>query len=171
MKKLTFENATRKIILEVDLRENDNVYPYMDIDFQPCEKYLELSICGTGYWKTSYGSWKEDCGGQILSFLEENFTLDPNADPKAIQIARIWDRWHLNGLRAGCREQEDYLYNRFVGSTRHEKWRNMNYDTALQVLGSANLLTVKKGMTKYTYGHAWLVEKLPADVIAEVESW
>ena len=53
------------------------------------------------------------------------------------QLVTVWKRWHLNGMQAGCAHQG----------------RGMDTDPCPE--------------TGYRYGHAWLVEELPADV----EKW
>jgi len=165
-KKLSFINDTAKMVLDVKLSEKENVYPYLDIDFQPCEKFIELSICGT-LCEKRHNVWREVAWGQLVDSLWENFPEDKLAQ----KIVNVWSRWHLNGLRAGSREQEEFLYSRFVGDTRTKKWRDYNYDIACDALKNANLYVIKKHFSEYTYGHAWLVEHLPSEVIAEVESW
>ena len=70
------------------------------------------------------------------------------------RMAAVAERWHLNGMRAGCAHQvpvmETDQYGRTVPSLD---------------------LTPPCPLTGYKYGHAWLVEPLPADIIAEVLSW
>lgn len=63
--------------------------------------------------------------------------------PKMARIAEVWRRWHLNDMRAGCAHQRGQAHE--VGD-----------------------LCESCG---YRYGHSWLYEELPADIVAEVESW
>lgn len=158
-KKITFANKQWKIVLDVELRESESVYPHLDIDFNPTEKYTELSICGTVYEAVN-NRWRDVGGGQCISDLKKMFANDP----KAQEIAEVWERWHLNGLKAGCREQDEFVRNYFAD-------KRYTYDKACDALEKAGLYTVKRPMLEYKYGHAWLIERLPEAIIAQVESW
>lgn len=166
-KKISFISEQWKIVLDVELRESESVSPHLDIDFNPIEKYTELSICGTLYeaikpYKSGgyYNHWRDVGGGQITSDLKKMFANDP----KAQEIAEVWERWHLNGLKAGCREQDEFVRNYFAD-------KRYTYDKACEALEAAGLYTVKRPLLEYKYGYAWLVERLPEAIIAQVESW
>lgn len=62
----------------------------------------------------------------------------------ALRIGRIWDRWHLNAMQAGCDHQSP---------TRDEAGRY-----------SAEPCE----HTGYRYGSAWLVEPVPTEILAEL---
>jgi hypothetical protein len=78
----------------------------VDIEIRPGEKGPELSIMGDTYYP---GARDIESGGQILD--EVRLLLDtPGATfarPRAdiARLLEIWDRWHLNGMRAGCEHQ------------------------------------------------------------------
>jgi hypothetical protein len=59
---------------------------------------------------------------------------------KEYKFRRIWERWHLNDLRAGCEHQ------RALG------WDNLHIGDPCPTCG-------------YRYGTAWLREDVPADVL------
>jgi hypothetical protein len=66
----------------------------------------------------------------------------------------IWERWHLNDLRAGTPAQEAYL--------RAHKLTGANYyERACDVLAVAGL----NPDDGYYYGGAWLREKVPTEVL------
>lgn len=67
------------------------------------------------------------------------------------RLMEVWERWHLNDLRAGTPEQEAFL--------REHPARN--YDEACDTLKNAGLYDVNG----YRYGQAWLFEEVPDDVI------
>lgn len=83
-------------------------------------------------------------------------------DAKAQRMLAVWQRWHLNDTRAGSLVQEDYLRQHPIGNVSDY------YKVASDALAQANLNPDPKG---YVYGQAWTFEALPADVIAEIESW
>lgn len=66
------------------------------------------------------------------------------------ELADLGDRWHLNAMRAGCAHQDVV-------------WEDSSYGRRPS-LG----LTPPCPETGYRYGTAWLVELLPASVVADV---
>lgn len=76
-------------------------------------------------------------------------------------LAEIWERWHLNDMRAGTPAQEEAL-REVKDSFDRLNW----YDNACAYLENKGLL-VDNG---YRYGSKWLTEELPADVIEYVQS-
>lgn len=75
-------------------------------------------------------------------------------DAKAQRMLAVWKRWHLNDMRAGTPEQLA-----IAGELPYEK--------ACEALKSAGMFE----HNGYRYGSKWLREELPADVVAEIESW
>lgn len=87
--------------------------------------------------------------------------LDEARDILPAKLAEVWERWHLNDLRAGTYRQEEAL--RSVKDTFDRlNW----YDEACKYLSSLDLLFDGE----YKYGSAWLTEELPEDVIEYIES-
>jgi hypothetical protein len=110
-----------------------------------------LAITG-GIWNgrhTDYAS----CGQN----LDQIGRLFPGS-AKVQRIVKVWERWHLNDLRAGDPAQENWL---------RENGRGRDYTETVDRLAEAGLL-VHDG---YRYGSAWLSEELPAEIVAEVQSW
>lgn len=114
-----------------------------------------LSICGTVFkgLKLKENERNLIAGGQCI---EECAPMIPRP------LLEIWERWHLNDMRAGTVKQETFL----------REYRDSNpgcrlsYDLACQVLSGADLLEDEG----YRYGTAWLKEELPGEVIAYLES-
>lgn len=160
---------SNRVTLEVELRHKVNtVAPYLDVDLNPCTEYTELSICGN-VWNAAGSDIMT--GGQCRDTLAKLF---PDAGPVK-RLLGIWDRYHLNGMKGGTREQERYLKDARVKAV----YPASQYDADCKVLEKANLLTVTGGpevtnangaavRRNYKYGTAWLVEALPADVETEV---
>jgi len=100
---------------------------------------VEVSICGTVWPATRNGSRDRryhDCvsAGQIVDDLRKVGTS------RALRIADLWERWHLNGMRPNCSHMPTTEY----------------------------LPGLKCPKTGYASGTAWLFEPLPADVLAEL---
>lgn len=119
-----------------------------------------FSMCGE-YWMPS----KRDCisCGQNVDEVAGYF---PN-DAKAQRMLAIWERWHLNDLKEGSKAQEDYLRAHPLDPKSYAYPKN-HYTVASEYLAAAGLNPDADG---YKYGHAWKTEELPADVLAEIESW
>lgn len=133
---------TLRLTQEVGIRQT--------IDLEPVSSFWELSIQGT---VTHHGKGEGiSAAGQIVGGI---LRLYPERTDVA-RIAAIWERWHLNGMKAGTREQAAAL----VGLLPGVDW----YDMACARLESAGLL-VDRG---YKYGSKWLVEPLPEAVLREI---
>ncbi len=72
------------------------------------------------------------------------------------RICELWDRWHLNGMKAGNRKQLEYIEQHGI---------NGDYDAICKALDAASLLVVDG----YKYGSAWLYEPVPAKVVNELK--
>ena len=76
----------------------------------------------------------------------------------------IWDRWHLNDMQAGTPEQMDFARKYYKEHNR------ANYDEICNALKNAGLYEiVQADGTLYKYGHAFLFEPIPADVVQFLE--
>ena len=112
------------------------------IDHKPIlEGSFELSIMGESYasdkaGKPIYARHNEGSFGQIEEELRRVNT------PRALRIAELWDRWHLNGLKPNCIHMPDQTYVK--GLTCPE--------------------------TGYVSGTAWLYEPLPDEVVEELKA-
>lgn len=100
-------------------------------------------------------------GGQMIDVLVKLF---PN-DKKLKRIHSIWERWHLNDMRAGSPNQEMFL--------RHYPDVH-DYTARCELLSVAMLQPDNEYIHNgkpYRYGSAWLKEELPKEVIEEILSW
>ena len=99
-------------------------------------------------------------GGQNL---EEIGALFPD-DAKVQRMVAIWRRWHLNDMRAGTCAQEEIIE---AHKSEFPGYPTSFYVWACELLRSHDLYEDNG----YKYGSRWLKEEIPADVIAEIESW
>jgi hypothetical protein len=157
-----------RVTLDVELRLKQSCAPHLDIDLNPCPEYTELSICGN-VWNAAGSDISS--GGQCYDTIT---TLFPS-NAKVQRLVELWKRWHLNGMKAGTREQENFLKDADIKAV----YPKSHYDLACAVLEKANLLTVTGGpevlnangamvRRNYRYGSAWLCEPLPSEVEAEI---
>lgn len=84
----------RGLSLEIEIRRSD-VQPgwagSLSVDLAPVSTFEELSICGAG--------------GQNREATRAAF----HGDPIIGELCDLWDRWHLNGMRAATRRQSEFL--------------------------------------------------------------
>lgn len=148
-------DVTRALV-HVELHDKDNdVAPYKDIDLNECERYKEISLVAEIWRKgdrvNDPSSWGQ-CTGELL----EHWGDDENVR----ELCALWERWHLGGMRAGCREQEDFLREHPVEA----RYPDSHFDKASEALAAAGL----NPCHGYKYGTAWLVERAPEDVVKRV---
>lgn len=107
-------------------------------------RVIRVSFMGHFYDK---GSRRKDWsgGGQCVDMVEAVTRPAPELAPHQVKrLAEIWRRWHLNDMHAGCVHQE-------------------------VVLGENGQPTAARcPETGYRYGHAWLYEAPPADVLDDL---
>lgn len=125
--------------VEIELRDRDG------------EGKVELSIVGW-FWNNKHT--KKVIYGQICDTLKDciqhgkyrqlNYPWETIA-----KLLEVWDRWHLNSLRAGCEHQ------------RRLGWDSLPHE---ETIGKAC------PVCGYKYGSAWLHEPLPEDVIDFIKS-
>ncbi len=110
--------------------------------------------------------------GQILGHydIKEIMSMRPAPGWDAEVISRffqIWERWHLNDMRASSPAQRKKLYE------VHGYYRHVPYNEAVKTLDSHGLL-VDHGYyhngKPYRFGSAWLSEPVPNDVIEFLEN-
>ena len=128
-------------------------------------EYVELSICGE-IWNHPHTDII--CGGQCLDemhkYLRNNATF--------AKIYQIWKRYHLNGMRAGTPEQEEAIAKWKAAGNKYDYGAACAY---LQSIGLYDVPFTGKACGKvyngerYKYGHGWIVEELPDDVLLYVE--
>ena len=122
-----------------------------------------LSICGD-IWDSKQSDVYS--GGQNI---DEIASLFPH-DKKVQRIKEVWERWHLNDLKAGSPSQEEYLRSNPIQC----KFPESHYEKACESLKEAGLNPDPNYLHNgkpYEYGAAWLKEPLPKAVINEILSW
>ncbi|VVB60569.1 Uncharacterised protein [uncultured archaeon] len=146
------------ITCEVEIREKE-------------DNKKELSICGN-VWNTKHTDI--ETGGQIsdtiAAYIAEGRFIPIMPIDTVKKILEIWDRWHLNALRAGCEHQ------------RAEHWEAIKLDDSKPLTmdnmavwkrpgeNPKGLLTKPCPVCGYKYGTSWLYEPLPEEVISFINS-
>lgn len=109
-----------------------------------------------------------DCkggAGQIVMYLlgnEKDIAPAPGWDLEKIKMfLELWDRWHLNDMRAGSESQMRWLRENPIPKHRYE-YPKSYYTVISELLAQAGLNPDADG---YKYGHAWKFEAVPEWVI------
>lgn len=125
-------------------RSEDDGFIYVEVKVQTTEnEHTRLSITGHG----TAGS-----AGQIGMHIDAT-AIEPAPSYTREDIARlfeIWDRWHLNDMSAGCEHQRAGA--EAWGLPMHKAWEVGEHCPVCD----------------YRYGHEWISERVPADVLAFV---
>lgn len=82
------------------------------------------------------------------------------------QFFDIWQRWHLNDMRAGSAAQETWLRANPIPAAEYA-YPKSHYEAASAKLAAAGLNPDADG---YAYGSAWKFESVPEDVITFLQS-
>lgn len=129
-------------------------------------EYVELSICGT-VWNTT----KTNCimGGQCLDEMYKHLRHNETFR----EIYKLWKEYHLNGMHAGTPEQE-----KAVQDWKQKTGKQYDYTEICEYLKEIGLYEVNfTGLTvgrryenePYKYGHGWIIQELPGDVLVRIE--
>lgn len=94
--------------------------------------------------------------GQNLGDLRAIVTPAPGWTLEEVtELAEQWERWHLNTMRAACAHMDTALLAREDDGYGGTRISSRDPRNACPVTG-------------YMWGHAWLTEELPADVLDRV---
>jgi hypothetical protein len=138
--------------LELALRFKKSTSPHLTIDGKHAPLILEVSICGS-----VWNSPRTD-GYSFGQNIDEIAKLFSTATVK--RIAKLWKRWHSNGLKAGTRAQQAALdaHKNETGAFCYE------FNECCNILAARGL----QPDNGYFYGSAWLCEPVPVEVVAEL---
>lgn len=92
----------------------------------------ELSISGVEGPKND-GNCRGSCGQIILdgATIPED-VLPGTVAPYAERLLAVWDRWHLNAMRAGCEHQRAADWKPCPGHyARPEEWKRVEFDATV----------------------------------------
>lgn len=119
--------------------------------------YKRVSITAEGYTSVSRREQGWDCH---VAGCNHDLSGTPQVD-RIMELAR---RWHLNDCTAGTPEQDKAVEEGLNG-------RRYDYGLACDILREKGLyeVTGPHGV-KYSYGHKWLLDVVPEEVIEELKS-
>lgn len=142
------ESQIYKATIDIEIRRMEGEFE--TVDHRLINAYEELSIVGDITGKHQRNPWA--CG-QVKSILREMVPCSIEGDERAWsdgerQLLDIWDRWHLNGMKAPCIHQ---------GMVPHGKPYGV-----FKVYAAEETAKCPKG---YRWGSKWLVEELDPNVL------
>lgn len=83
------------------------------------------------------------------------------------KFQKVWERWHLNDLRAGSPKQMRFLESLAANG------KPVDYENAVKAMKEAGIYEdvdfIHEGKP-YRYGSAWLKEEVPAEVLEWLQS-
>ena len=112
-------------------------------------------------------------GGQLQDSLLDYLTEPAYKRSDVDRLLAIWQRWHLNDMKAGSPAQELWLHENPISPDDYH-YPKSYYEVACERLAAVGINPDPNFIYKdkpYSYGNAWLKEELPAEVIAEIQSW
>lgn len=109
-----------------------------------------LCLSMVGEAPDSFGQWQKEIRDHISRPLIPGEQID--------RMGEVWERWHLNDMRAGCEHQR--------AAGEHSAWFGDQGDYSGVRIGYPRCL-----VCGYSYGSKWLYEELPAEIVEEIKSW
>lgn len=153
---LTFSNIrhnkgiyTIKCNVRIEHIENELGLNY--IDLTPLTEYDVLSIS----WALFYNGLCEYSSSGFSSHIEDIAKNNNNAD--LLYLLDVAQRYHLNDVCGGTKEQEDYIES-----------HNLTTYSYAKILSFLD----KEGLNnKYRYGTKWLIKQIPSEEIRKLEEF
>jgi len=119
-------------------------------------------------------------GGQCQEVIRE---IAPRIEDEyernlCLRILEVWDRWHLNDMKAGCEHQRELGWQDILIPLEELKNKRVNQREgkalAMWVTEKEHPLGVlckPCPVCGYQYGTKWLKENIPDDVVREIVQW
>lgn len=120
--------------------------------------------------------------GQMHDSLRADLvTREPGiTDDWLTEILALWERWHLNDMRAGCEHQRAekwnerpidptkplHTYGKFVPGKLTSTWNMLAWVTRQE--HPEGLLSYPCPTCGYKYGSVWLYEEIPPEVLGRL---
>ena len=165
VKDYDYKNKKQAVTMTVELKSKAG--NQRGVDGKNHTKLETLSISG-GIWNNKHSDITT--GGQINDtlrrLLDEGKLTPVNMSKEEFRkLLDVWDRWHLNDVRAGTPRQLEVI-DQHIDETQYKTYDG-HYEKSLAILSDYKLR--KDG--GYEYGSAWLYEPLPQDVIDFVNEY
>lgn len=135
----------------------------------------ELSLSEDNCFSASAYLWNDNhngvyMGGQCFDILKE--IPEVTELPIFQEIYDLWNKYHLNDLRAGTKAQEEILKEAIRNGELKACGAN-SYDKSCAYLESKDMLYDKNYLVEkvpYKYGSGWLKEEIPEKDLLRIRS-
>jgi hypothetical protein len=172
----------RTIFRDLKIGKVDRDSVYLEASVRERDSGPELSIVAELRHDQSWAG-----GGQCLDAVRgvlDRGELAPGI--RAVDVRRLldlWERWHLNGMRAGCEHQRAAgwdkrpidpdqpldSYGHFAAGASGPTWNMLTWVRRTE--HPHGLMCEPCWVCGYKYGTAWLYEALPDDVVPFLEEF
>jgi hypothetical protein len=129
--------------------------PYRDTEGTKTFVMVELSELPTGTLRVSF------TGETYLKHSRHLESWGQSQGSAPLALVALWDQWHLNDMRAGCKHQEARYR-----ATPSERPTYTNGYTGT----AGDTLSGPCSECGYKYGTAWLFEPLPVDILDQCDA-
>jgi len=140
-------NTGKKMYIELTINQEADTRTAQTTTLESITNYKTLSMCGTG------GQNREETAD--INNYKQLFVSESDLNT----ITEVWQRWHLNDLKAGTERQQAFI-NKWTKDHKYE------YTAICEALKQAELYEDNG----YKYGYSWLVDPLPENVITNIIS-
>ncbi len=144
------------VYLTLEIRSAQRVAPYRTVDHGPTPvDALEVSISGE-VWHARRDGGRDRRYTEGIAYGQVQDYVAAIGTARAQRVAELWDRWHLNGMRANCAHMPE----------------GMGYVAGFPCPAGLPLDPPEDSVSRipvvYASGSAWLFEPVPADILAEL---
>ena len=128
--------------------------PYRDREGTRTFVTVELTELSDRTWRISF------TGETYLKHSSRPDSCGQAQGSAPLALVALWNRWHLNDMRAGCKHQEA----RYRATPAERPTHTNGY------MGTAgDTLSGLCSECGYRYGSAWLFEPLPVDILEQCD--
>ncbi len=139
------------------------------IEVKDKEGRAVLSMCGD-VWLP--GRRDIIMGGQMQDSIHAMLTIAAYSKESIDKLLAIWDRWHLNDMRAGCEHQRaTWNVAKPLQVTIRGKKETKSAGWVTESEHPEGLLSKPCAECGYRYGSQWLYEPLPDSIVDELAAW
>lgn len=148
---------------EDDGFNGDTIKVYVEISYAN----NRLSVVGSAYANRK-AERNMISSGQNIDEARKVTTPGPGLTMDDVRgVVDVWDRWHLNDMRAGCTHQRSFGWDAMHALESRGRYTGMS-EARVRAFERIGRPCPACG---YRYGSAWLSEEVPADVVEFVRKF
>lgn len=160
-----------KVTVHVEINLHTGEAWKRDIHLRPAPRHVTLSMNAEGQRPRARDvDYCGQCQDTIRQQLPNYKSISMNED-LIKEMLDIWDRWHLNDLKAASFKQGRIL-KAFEDRAGKERWQEMKRKAGGDWYTLCRTILIESGNLEddgYKFGTAWLVEILPGDIQTRIK--